>query len=108
MPAAELEIAGGTAAATKDAMLYMVIERFKADPALIYQRLRERGRMMPVGLDYVSSWINLDLKICYQLMQTKDESLFALWTQNWKDLMEFEIVPVRTSAETTKIVASPA
>jgi len=86
----------------------MVIERFKADPALIYQRLRERGRMMPVGLDYVSSWINLDLKTCYQLMQTEDEALFARWIESWRDLMEFEIVPVRTSAETAKIVASPA
>ncbi|PYI89208.1 MAG: hypothetical protein DMF03_08355 [Verrucomicrobia bacterium] len=89
-------------------MLYMVIERFKADPALIYQRLRERGRMMPVGLDYVSSWINLDLKTCYQLMQTEDEALFARWIESWRDLMEFEIVPVRTSAEMAKIVASPA
>jgi len=86
----------------------MVIERFKADPALIYQRLRERGRMMPVGLDYVSSWINLDLKTCYQLMQTEDEALFARWIESWRDLMEFEIVPVRTSAEMAKIVASPA
>jgi len=86
----------------------MVIERFKADPALIYQRLRKRGRMMPVGLDYVSSWINLDLKTCYQLMQTEDEALFARWIESWRDLMEFEIVPVRTSAETAKIVASPA
>ena len=86
-------------------MLYMVVERFKADAPLIYQRFREKGRMMPKGLDYVSSWIDLDLKLCYQLMQTEDESLFALWTENWKDLMDFEIVPVRTSAETAELVS---
>jgi hypothetical protein len=97
---------GGTPAATEEAMLYIVLEHFKADASEIYRRLREKGRMMPAGLEYVSSWIDLDLKICYQLMQTKDESLFALWTQNWKDLIEFEIVPVRTSAETARIVAS--
>jgi len=36
-------------------MLYMVIERFKegAAPA-IYQRFREKGRMMPEGLNYVT------------------------------------------------------
>ena len=84
----------------------MVLERFKGDASEIYRRLRENGRMMPAGLEYISSWIDLDRKTCYQVMQTKDESLFPLWTQNWKDLIEFTIVPVRTSAETARIVAS--
>jgi len=37
-------------------MHYLVIERFKDAPA-IYQRLA-KGRMMPEGLNYVSSWID--------------------------------------------------
>jgi hypothetical protein len=83
----------------------MVYERFKegAGPE-IYRRLREKGRMMPEGLDYVSSWIDLDLTKCYQLMQTEDKSLFRRWTDHWKDLMDFEIVPVRTSAETVQMM----
>ena len=85
-------------------MLYMVLERFKNAPA-IYQRLREKGRMMPEGLEYVSSWINADLTMCWQLMQTEDESLFQSWTDNWKDLMDFEIVPVRTSAEVRELIS---
>jgi hypothetical protein len=86
-------------------MLYMVYERFKegAVPE-IYRRLREKGRMMPDGLDYVSSWIDLDLTKCYQLTQTDDAALFELWTGNWRDLMEFEIVPVRTSAEVVEMM----
>lgn len=79
-------------------MLYMVVEHFKDVPA-IYRRLREKGRMMPEGLEYVSSWIDVDLKICWQLMRAEDGSLFQRWIDNWKDLMDFEIVPVRTSAE---------
>jgi Protein of unknown function (DUF3303) len=79
-------------------MLYMVVERFK-DPPAIYDRLREKGRLMPEGLEYVSSWIDVDLKTCWQLMRTEDESLLQAWTDNWKDLMDFEIAPVRTSAE---------
>jgi hypothetical protein len=84
-------------------MLYMVIERFKDAPA-IYQRLREKGRMMPEGLEYVSSWIDVDLKICWQLMRAEDESLFRTWTDNWKDLMDFEVIPVRTSAEVRQLI----
>jgi hypothetical protein len=84
-------------------MLYMIIERFK-DMSAIYRRLREKGRMMPDGLEYVSSWINVDLKTCWQVMRTEDESLFERWTSNWKDLIDFEIVPVRTSGEVREMM----
>ena len=84
-------------------MLYMVIERFKDAPA-IYQRLREKGRMMPEGLEYVSSWIDVDLKTCWQLMRTDNESLLQAWTDNWKDLMDFEIFPARPSAEVREMM----
>ena len=84
-------------------MLYMVIEQFKDAPA-IYRRLREKGRMMPDGLTYISSWIDTELKVCYQLMETEDPALFPRWTENWDDLMEFKIVPVRTSTETAVLV----
>lgn len=86
-------------------MLYMVIEHFKEGAAPeIYRRLRERGRVMPEGLEYVSSWIDLDFKVCWQLMQTDDFSLFDQWIDNWRDLMEFEIVPVRTSGEAVRLM----
>jgi Protein of unknown function (DUF3303) len=87
-------------------MLYMVIERFreKAAPE-IYRRAREKGRMMPDGLEYVGSWVDLEFRTCYQLMRTDDASLFAAWTNAWKDLVEFEIVPVRTSAEAAQVIA---
>jgi Protein of unknown function (DUF3303). len=84
-------------------MLYMVVEHFKDAPA-IYHRLREKGRMMSEGLEYVSSWIDVDLKTCWQLMRTDDESLLQAWADNWKDLMDLEIVPVRTSAEVRETI----
>ena len=86
-------------------MLYMVIERFKEGAAPeIYRRLRTKGRMMPEGLDYISSWINLDLKVCWQLMQTEDFALFDQWIESWRDLMDFEIVSVRTSVEAVEVM----
>jgi hypothetical protein len=84
-------------------MLYMVVENFKDAPA-IYKRFREKGRMMPDGLKYISSWIDHDFKTCWQLMETDDENLFRQWTDSWKDLMECKIVPVRTSAEAVELM----
>ena len=84
-------------------MLYMVVEHFKDVPA-IYQRLREKGRMTPEGLEYVSSWIDVGMKTCWQLMRAENESLFRAWTDDWKDLMDFEVVPVRTSSEVRQMI----
>ena len=99
------KICGRHARLYRTIMLYMVIEHFKEGAAPeIYRRFREKGRMMPDGLEYVSSWIDLDFKVCYQLMQTEQIALFDRWIENWSDLMEFEIVPVRTSAEAVEVM----
>jgi hypothetical protein len=87
-------------------MLYMVIEHFKPGCAPdIYRRFRERGRMAPEGLRYVASWVDLEFRRCFQIMETEDEGLFARWTQHWSDLADFEIVPVRSSAEAAAAIA---
>ena len=79
-------------------MRYMVIETFR-DVAEVYRRFAERGRMMPEGLTYLDSWISEDLGRCFQLMETDDADLFRAWIASWADLMEFEVVPVVSSAQ---------
>ena len=87
-------------------MLYMVVERFRNRDALaIYRRFRERGRMMPDGLEYVGSWIETNYDRCFQLMRCDDPSLFDEWTIHWQDLMEFEIVPVAESKQVIEAIA---
>jgi hypothetical protein len=85
-------------------MLYMVVEEFK-DIRAVYKRFREKGRMMPDGLKYLSSWIDHDLKTCWQVMETQDERLFRQWTDAWSDLMDFQIIPVRSSAEMVDLMS---
>jgi len=81
-------------------MLYMVIERFKGgDQVPVYRRFRDRGRLAPEGLDYVASWVIADLRSCYQVMECGDPSLLSRWTERWDDLVDFEILPVVSSAE---------
>lgn len=76
----------------------MVIESFK-DKDEIYRRFAEKGRMIPDGLNYVSSWIDTDFRRCFQLMETENEKLFDEWIANWSDLTDFEVIPVITSKE---------
>jgi hypothetical protein len=80
-------------------MLYMIIEDFKGDPAAVYRRFRERGRLAPDGLHYVSSWVTSDLQRCYQVMSCDDRRLLDQWMAQWQDLVAFEVVPVIPSAE---------
>ncbi|HEX4810388.1 MAG TPA: DUF3303 family protein [Bryobacteraceae bacterium] len=77
---------------------YMVIEHFR-DAAAVYRRFRDRGRLAPDGLVYISSWVDEKLERCYQLMETEDPQLLDLWIANWKDLTDFEVHPVITSEE---------
>jgi Protein of unknown function (DUF3303) len=88
-------------------MLFMVIEHFRPGRAPeVYRRFRERGRLAPDGLRYVASWVDLKFERCFQIMETDDEALLHLWTANWTDLIDFEIVPVRTSADAVSAVDS--
>jgi len=81
-------------------LLYMVVERYRAGATgAIYERFREHGRQLPAGLHYVDSWVDLKSTMCFQLMRTDDPELFQPWIDAWSDLVEFEITPVRSSAE---------
>jgi Protein of unknown function (DUF3303) len=87
-------------------MLFMIIERFRnQDPVPVYRRFRERGRLAPDGLRYVSSWVNEQLSCCFQLMETEDAALLDEWIANWNDVVEFEVIPVMSSAEAAERVA---
>jgi len=84
----------------------MIIENFRnGDAVPVYRRFRDRGRLAPAGLTYVSSWVTEDLRRCYQVMECDDRSLLDEWLANWKDIVDFEVIPVMTSAQAAATVA---
>jgi len=86
-------------------MLYMVIEHFRdGDARPVYRRFAEQGRLAPPGLTYVASWVTADLRRCYQVMECDDPALLEAWMARWRDLVDFEVVPVVTSAEAAAAV----
>lgn len=83
----------------------MVIERYRdRDAKAIYRRFKEKGRMMPEGLKYVGSWIEANFDRCFQVMECDDARLLQQWVVEWQDLIEFEVIPVVTSKETSEIL----
>ncbi len=73
-------------------MLYVVVENFRGgDPVPVYRRFRDRGRLMPDGVEYRGSWVSSDLRRCFQVMECDDRRLLDRWIANWDDLTEFEV-----------------
>jgi hypothetical protein len=87
-------------------MLYMIVENFRGGDAVpVYRRFRDRGRLAPEGLRYVASWVTDDLRRCFQVMECDDEALLREWMAAWDDIVDFEVVPVVTSAEAAASIA---
>lgn len=84
----------------------MIIEHFKnQDPVPVYRRFRDRGRLAPKGLRYVSSWVDEKLERCFQLMEAEDQKDIDEWIANWSDLVDFEVYPVIVSTEAVERIS---
>jgi len=87
-------------------MLYMIVENFRGGDAVpVYRRFRDRGRLAPHGLHYHGSWVTGDFRRCFQVMECDDRALLEQWMANWRDLVDFEVIPVQTSADAAAAIA---
>ena len=81
-------------------MLFMVIERFKPGKlSQVSERFKSKGRMLPEGVVYHASWMDSGGARCFQVMEAPDQDSLRPWIGRWEDLVDFEIVPVVTSAD---------
>ena len=87
-------------------MLFMVVEKFRnQDGKSVYRKLRDEGRALPDGLEFVASYVSADLGRCFQLMETDDVTLFQRWIADWQGVVEFEVVPVVEGKATREALA---
>ena len=87
-------------------MQFLNVERLRGgDPVPGYRRFRDRGRLALDGVRYLSSWVTTDLSTCYQVMDCDDSTRLEQGMANWTDLVEFQVIPVVTSAEAAAAVA---
>jgi Protein of unknown function (DUF3303) len=87
-------------------MLFMIVEHYRnGDAVPVYRRFRDEGRLAPDGVSYVASWVDQPMGRCYQVMEAADRSLVDAWIARWSDLVDFEVIPVMTSAEAAARIA---
>jgi hypothetical protein len=81
-------------------MLFMVIENFKnSDPRPVGERFQEHGRMLPDGVTYQASWVDPVAVRCFQVMEAPSRESLGPWIAAWRDLVDFEVIPIQTSAD---------
>lgn len=81
-------------------MLFMVIEHYSGEKKeAIATRFCEQGRLLPESVVYQASWLDEAGTLCFQLMEAPSRELLDQWIVRWSDLVDFEVVPVLTSAE---------
>lgn len=86
----------------------MITETFHPNKVKqFYERFAEKGRQLPDGISYINSWIDEDIKTCYQVMESDTPEKIKEWSQHWKDLQILKI-PVITSAEAKEKVNTNA
>lgn len=80
-------------------MRYMIVETFKQGAGPVYARFAAHGRMLPDGLEFIESWVSAELDRCFQVMECDAPTLLDAWIRQWEDIVDFEIVPVLSSAD---------
>jgi hypothetical protein len=89
----------------RSTVLYLAIETWQPGRAReVYSWFDENGRGLPDDVTVVGSWIDHDLRRCWQVMDADDPEVFDTWRAHWQHLMEIEVIPVRSGAETAAVV----
>jgi Domain of unknown function (DUF3303) len=82
-------------------VLYVVIARFRRGFAG-----RDRQSAALTGppehgpnLRFVGSWVEAGLRRCFQVVDCTEAAALQRWTAQWRDCVDFEVVPVLPSDE---------
>jgi hypothetical protein len=67
-------------------------------------RFKAGGGLPPAGVKMLGRWHKVGGLGGFVLMEASDAVAAGKWTQEWSDLLTFEIVPVATDEEIMKVM----
>ena len=86
--------------------LLLGIERWRPGAAAdIYARVRSEGNGLPPHVVVVGSWVDHELRTCWQVMAGATETDIAAWREHWADMMDIETVAVLPGAEVAGLIS---
>lgn len=86
--------------------LVLGIERWRPEAAAdIYARVRSEGNGLPPHVVVVGSWVDQELRTCWQIMAGATETDIASWRAHWADMMDIETVAVLPGAEVASLMS---
>jgi hypothetical protein len=68
-------------------------------------RFKETGGMPPDGVKMIGRWHSAAGGEGLCVAETDDAVLLGLWTQDWSDLLSFEIIPVNDDEGVMKVLS---
>ncbi len=70
----------------------------------VQQKFKKTGGLPPAGVTMKGRWHNVEGSNGFIIAETNDIEAFGKWIQDWSDSLVFEVSPVLTDEQVSKII----
>jgi hypothetical protein len=71
----------------------------------VQERFKKTGALPPSGVSLKGRWHNIEGSNGFIIAETSDIEAFGKWIQDWSDSLVFEVSPVLTDEQITKVIS---
>ena len=68
------------------------------------ERFKKTGGLPPTGVKMKDRWHNVEGGSGFIIAETNDLEAFGKWLQDWSDSLTFEVSPVLTDEQVSKVI----
>jgi hypothetical protein len=70
----------------------------------VQQKFKKTGALPPDGVTMKGRWHSIEGNSGFIIAETSDIEAFGKWFQNWTDSLVFEVSPVLTDEQISKVI----
>lgn len=68
------------------------------------QRFKKTGGLPPAGVTMTQRWHSAEGLVGFIIAESSDAEAIGRWTQEWTDVLSFEITPVLNDEQITRVI----